>query len=226
MSFKKTVRRLQRHLARRRATSYWEGRANDLVAGYDTPSDWAARGWIDLNAETDVIPNLLREAGAESVLVVGAGVGREYGYLEANGFKPRGFDLAPTLVEQCRKRFPDIETTVDTVIGAEERHPPADAVLSVTVMQHIPPAEVDAAARALKALARRVIVAREQTFRKVPSSYQWAHDYGLIFADWKLVYRQTTDETDDWRVELLAWITPVLNDREEPMFANGNLLQP
>jgi SAM-dependent methyltransferase len=210
VSFKKTVERLREHLARRRATGYWERRAQDLVSAYDTPADWSSRGWINLDAEAEIIPSLLHDAGARSVLVVGAGVGREYDYLQANGFHVLGFDIAPTLVAECRKRYPNIRTTVDTLIGAESRHTPADAVMSITVMQHIPPSEVHAAARALKKLARRIVVLREQTFRRDVSAYQWAHDYDGIFADWNLRHKQTTDETSEWRVELLAWTPPAL----------------
>jgi SAM-dependent methyltransferase len=188
---------------------YWENRADALIEGYDTPETWEQRGWLKDGVEEEAIPALLASANARSVLVVGAGSGRQYRFLRPLGLEIRGFDISPTLVATCKARYPDIETVVDTLVGAADRHPQMDAVLSTTVLQHVPPDEIQPAVAAVKLLAERLVVLRETTYLKEPSGYQWAHDYGALFEDWPIVHRSVTDENDSVRVELIAWIPPL-----------------
>lgn len=187
---------------------YWENRADALIDAYDSPESWAQRGWIRDGVEQAQVPPLLERVGARSALVVGAGTGRQYEFLRPLGVQIRGFDISPTLVDACRRRYPEIETVVDTLIGAEERYTPVDAVLSTTVLQHIRPEEIDAAVAAVKSLAQRIVVIRETTRLKTASSYQWAHDYRSLFADWRTISSAVTDENEVVRVELIAWAPP------------------
>jgi len=189
---------------------YWEQRADDLIEGYDSPQSWEERGWLRGSVEETVVPRLLERAHARSVLVVGAGSGRQYEFLEPLGLTIRGFDISPTLVATCRRRYPDIDTVVDSLIGAADRHPAMDAVLSTTVLQHVPPHEIHLAVGAIKELATRLVVLRETTYLKDVASYQWAHDYRELFGDWRTLYEEKTDETDRVRVELIAWSPPSL----------------
>lgn len=188
---------------------YWEDRADALIEGYDAPETWEQRGWLRDGVEEEAIPPLLAGVNARSVLVVGAGSGRQYHFLQPLGLEIRGFDISPTLVAACQRRYPDIETVTDTLIGADDRHPRMDAVLSTTVLQHVPPGEIQPAVAAVKLLAERIAVLRETTYLKEPSGYQWAHDYGALFEDWPIVHRSVTDENDSVRVELIAWTPPV-----------------
>jgi SAM-dependent methyltransferase len=185
---------------------YWESRAPDLVDGYDHPETWARRGWMAGGVEEEVVPDLLRRYGVGSVLVVGAGTGRQYAFLEDLGISVRGFDISPTLVRAARERHPGIETVVDDVIGAEQRHQPEDAVLGTAVLQHISPESIGEAARAVSDLARRMVVLRELTWLTGESDYQWAHDYEALFGDWDLAHRVVTDSNDVCRVELFAFV--------------------
>jgi SAM-dependent methyltransferase len=156
--------------------------------------------------EEEVVPQLLRQHGIGSVLVVGAGTGRQYGFLDGLGMDVRGFDLAPTLVAAARERHPAIDTVVDDLIGAETRHAPADAVLSTAVLQHVAPEQIHDAARAVIGLARRMIVLREVSWLAAVSPYQWAHDYEALFGEWTVAYRAVTDDNERARVELRALV--------------------
>jgi SAM-dependent methyltransferase len=187
---------------------FWERRAPDLVHGYDHPETWSKRGWMVGGVEEEVVPELLRQHGIGSVLVVGAGTGRQYGFLDGLGVEVRGFDLAPSLVAAARERHPTIDTVVDDLIGAEARHKPADAVLSTAVLQHVAPERVGDAGRAVAGLARRMIVLREVSWLAAASSYQWAHDYDALFGDWAVAYRAVTDDNERARVELRALVRP------------------
>src|SRR5690348_7611258 len=84
--------------------TYWEGRSRDLIEGYDHPETWDKRGWMRGGIEEQVVPELLHGEGVRSVLVPGAGSGRQYEFLLAAGFEPRGFDISPTLVQTCEER--------------------------------------------------------------------------------------------------------------------------
>ncbi len=203
-------RRASRLLGRGGTTRYepaafWESRAHELIEGYDHPETWAERGWVRAGVEEEAVVDVLRENGVRSVVVPGAGSGRQYAYLLAAGFETRGFDISPSLVAACRERYPDVQTELAGFPQAADRLEPADAVLSVNVLQHVPPADLDAAVAAVSALARRVVVLRELTEVPAPSSYQFAHDYAAAFAGWELLRREPTDERPGVRVELLAW---------------------
>jgi SAM-dependent methyltransferase len=185
---------------------YWEQRAPDLVHGYDHPETWAKRGWMAGGVEEKLVPQLLREHRIGSVLVVGAGTGRQYGFFSDLSIDVRGFDISPALVRAARARHPAVETLVDDLIGAEQRHAPADAVLSTAVLQHVAPEQIHDAVRTVESLARRLIVIREVTWLAVSSTYQWAHDYSSLFSDWDLARQVVTDDNERCRVELRALV--------------------
>jgi trans-aconitate methyltransferase len=150
--------------------------------------------------EEELVPRVLHEHGVRSVLVPGAGSGRQYGYL--GGFSVRGFDLSPTLAAAARERYPNVETAVSDLVDAELVHPPADAVVTTALLQHIPPDRIEAAVASLCALAEKLVVIRETTWLARRSSYQFAHDYDSLFRGWKLLESVVTDENAICRVEL------------------------
>ncbi len=193
------------HRRRYRPAEYWEHRANELIAAYDDPASWDTRGWMRAGVEEKSVPRILAEHRVNSVIVAGAGAGRQYAFLASPGISVAGFDLSPTLVSAARQRYPDIPTVVDDVIGAHTRHRPVDAVVTTAVLQHIPPARIADATYSVQQLARRVVVIRETTVLAFRSSYQWAHPYDDLFTGWTEVHRETTDQTDRVRVELIAW---------------------
>jgi hypothetical protein len=86
----------------------------------------------------------------------------------------------------------------------------SDAVLSTAVLQHVPPAQIHDALGSLRSLAGRLLVLREATFLANESHYQWAHPYESLLGDagWDLVYRETTDESANFKTELMAWRAP------------------
>jgi SAM-dependent methyltransferase len=204
----KRLRALFRRPAPYDPDAYWEGRADDLIATYDAPETWAARGWTKNGVEEAAVPPLLSAAGARSAFVVGAGSGRQYAFLQPMGLDLRGLDISPTLAAECERRYPEIPTAVDTIVGAEQRHPATDAVLCTGVLQHIPPPDLAAAITSVKALAERIVVLRELAWMPHESDYIWAHDYAAAFSDWDVVVDDVTDDTERFRVRLQAWTRP------------------
>lgn len=157
--------------------------------------------------EEIVVPRLLGEAGCTTVLVPGAGSGRQYRFLLDAGFSPRGFDISHRLVTECRARFPGVPTWVGDVADARMHAEPADAVVTSAVLQHVSPEQVADAVRLLKALASKLIIIRETTTLGTPSQYQFQHDYSQLFGDCAEVFREVTDASDAATVELVAWRT-------------------
>jgi hypothetical protein len=204
------LRGIRRLLSRVRPTTYlperyWEDRAPELVEVYDAPETWDARGWMRGGIEESVVPSLLRQYGVRTVIVPGAGSGRQYSLLEAEGFEPRGFDISPSLVAVCRERYPAVPTHLGSVVDADMHESPADAVFTSGVLQHVPPHEIGRAIRALRSLAGRMIVIRELTLLAEASPYQFPHDYEALFEGWTEIHRKVTDERQTVRVELIAW---------------------
>jgi SAM-dependent methyltransferase len=187
---------------------YWESRAGDLIRTYDKPETWPKRGWMRAGVEEATVPRLLAEAGCNTVLVPGAGSGRQYRYLLDAGMSPRGFDISERLVRECRARFPEVPTWVGDVAEARAHSNPADAVLTSAVLQHVSPERIPEAVQSLKELASKVIIIREIASLRTPSQYQFAHRYSELFRDWIEVLREVTDASDDVKVELVAWRTP------------------
>ena len=80
---------------------FWEQRAPDLVHGYDHPETWPERGWMAGGFEEEFVPELLRKYEIASVLVVGAGTGRQYGFLTDLGVAIRGFDISEGAISRA-----------------------------------------------------------------------------------------------------------------------------
>ena len=188
-----------------RLSRYWEARAPELIRGYDDPGTWAERRWIPAHVENELVPQLLLNAGVRSVVVVGCGSGREYRYLAPHGFELCGLDVSPTMVAACRERFPHISTELGSVVGAESRLKPVDAAVVSAVLAHVPPADIEAAAKSVTGLARKLVVLHEKTHFDEPSDYQWAHDYDRLLRGWTCVHRQRTDGDATFTTELMAW---------------------
>jgi SAM-dependent methyltransferase len=188
---------------------YWEARSAELISTYDDPSVWRERRWnIASSPEADLVPRLIAEHGIKSVLVVGAGSGRQYAYLQPLGIEVRGFDLSPSLVNECAARYPDVATTVDSVVGCADRQVGADLVLSVTVLQHVPPGDIESAISSLQTLAMRMVVALEFTRFVDPPGYIFAHDYPDLMHGWAQLDRVLVAESERERTECFAWTRP------------------
>jgi SAM-dependent methyltransferase len=197
-----------RQRRRYRPSRYWEARAPELIEAYDRPETWPTRQWMAAGIEETEVPRLLHAEKVRTVLVAGAGTGRQYEYLVREGFDPSGFDISPSLVRASRERFPEVRTNCGDVVGAETRETPADAVITSAVLQHVPPTEIDRAVESIQALAKRFVVIREVVELLTDADYQFAHDYSRLFANWHEVRRTTTDEWPGVRVEIIAWRRP------------------
>lgn len=206
------ARRMARRLVspRYRPQRYWEHRAPELIRTYEDPGTWAGRGWnIAQSPEAEIVPKLLGDLRANSVVVAGAGTGRQYEYLENTGLTDlRGFDLSPTMVAECRRRFPSIDTVVGDVIHCADQHAQADVVLAVTVLQHVRPQDISRALAELKTLAHLALVVVEFSRFHEPSSYTFEHPYRELMADWPLQLEVAFDASATRLTELLAWTRP------------------
>jgi trans-aconitate methyltransferase len=158
--------------------------------------------------EEETVPSLLTIAGCKTVLVPGAGSGRQYRFLLDAGFLPRGFDISERLVKECRSRFPHVATWVGDVAEAQMHSRPVDAVVTSAVLQHVSPEHIARAVRSLKGLASKLIIIREITSLSTPSQYQFAHNYSELLDDCSEIFREATDARDAATVELIAWSTP------------------
>jgi SAM-dependent methyltransferase len=193
-------------------STYWERRSRELIDAYDHPETWIQRDWsIATSPEERVVPELLDLFEVRSVLVAGAGSGRQYEYLEPLGLDEiRGFDLSPTMVAECTRRYPHVPTIIDDVIGCHMHERSADAVLAVTVLQHVRPPEIAAALDSLRRLAGKLLIVLELTEYSGHNSYVFAHDYLSLMRDWRLVSHEDVRARPNERTELLTWAPATL----------------
>lgn len=146
-------------------------------------------GWFEpLYAESGGHPELLpwyREgphpyleggvpvAPGAAVLVVGCGLGDDAAWLAGLGHRVTAFDLAPSAIEAARARHPDaeVEWRVADLLDAPGDLGPADLVVEVHTVDHLPGVVRDAAMQAIGSLVApggsAVVITRLATSREV-----------------------------------------------------------
>ena len=100
-------------------------------------------------------PTLLRllpslDVAGRAVLVVGCGYGDDAALLASAGARVTAFDVSPTAVEECARRYPSYG--ISWVVGDALAPDPAwafDLVVEVNTLQVLPPQERAVAGRAL-----------------------------------------------------------------------------
>jgi len=117
------------------------GRDPDGLSNICTPGQPIWLGSYYARFQRRVYEGLLnmiaRPGSAGRALDVGCGAGRWCVLLAERGYRVTGVDLQPTLIEENRRRFPEIEFAEGMLqeFTSPERF---DLVSSVTVLQHLP----------------------------------------------------------------------------------------
>jgi SAM-dependent methyltransferase len=127
------------HLARGDAIGWFETLYAE-AAGDSTHVPWA-----DLGPNPNVVDWFEGhpiDGDGRRALVVGCGLGDDAEFLAARGFRITAFDIAPTAVAWCQKRFP--HSSVSYEVGDLLSPPPAwrrafDFVLEAYTLQTLPP---------------------------------------------------------------------------------------
>ena len=129
----------QRHLARDDAYGWFE----EL---YQTAGDdWSVIPWAHLQANPNLVEWLRREdaqGSSQPALAVGCGMGDDAEELARAGFHVVAFDVAPTAIALCRRRFPDslVEYVVANLFEPPDRLLGAfDFVFDANTIQALPP---------------------------------------------------------------------------------------
>jgi hypothetical protein len=133
--------------------------------------------WADLG----VNPNLQEFAGAgRTALTIGCGFGDDAEQLAAWGFETTAFDVAPSAVSACEKRFPGSRVhykTADLLKPPEEWTGSFDFVLEVYTLQVLPPELHPRAIRAAAGFVRKggmiLVIARGREEREDEGQMPW-----------------------------------------------------
>jgi SAM-dependent methyltransferase len=127
------------YLSRGEATGWFE-QLYTSAAGNADAIPWAD-GWPNHN----LVAWLDREkvaVGGRRALVIGCGLGDDADELSRRGFDVTAFDIAPTAIEWCRKRFPDtkVQFVVADLLGPPKQWTRAfDFVFESYTLQAVPP---------------------------------------------------------------------------------------
>jgi SAM-dependent methyltransferase len=115
--------------------------------------------WADLAPHPALIAWLdrLPEAEGGEALVVGCGLGDDAEALSDRGYRVTAFDIAPTAIAQCQRRFPRSEVdylVADLLALPEDWKRKFDLVVEIRTLQSLPPEQRTEAARAVAAMVR------------------------------------------------------------------------
>ncbi|MBN3792838.1 class I SAM-dependent methyltransferase [Burkholderia sp. Ac-20353] len=117
---------------------------------YDAYAADYAQTWLDEGPPDDTYALLEQHFAPGPTADVGCGAGRDTAWLAARGFDVRGYDASTALLDEARRRHPDLpfeHATLPALAGV----PSASFrnVLCETVVMHLDPAEAAAAAARL-----------------------------------------------------------------------------
>ena len=121
--------------------------------------------WADLTANPHLATwDLLDPATMQRVLVVGCGYGDDAEWLSAKGCQVTAFDISPTAVTACQRRFPTSRVDYHVAdlldLPAVWTQRPFDLVVEAYTIQVLPPAspERTAGVRGLVSLTSRTLL--------------------------------------------------------------------
>ncbi|MCA9057603.1 MAG: class I SAM-dependent methyltransferase [Planctomycetaceae bacterium] len=118
----------------------WFEELYSQVAGDETGIPWA-----DMHVNPNFASWLADRRGsatAQSALVIGCGLGDDAEELATLGWKVTAFDISPTCIDWCRKRFPDSVVTYQTAdlfVAPPEWRQAFDFVFEAYTLQVLPP---------------------------------------------------------------------------------------
>lgn len=128
-------------------------------------------------------PTLLRVLPSLAVsglrtLVVGCGYGDDAALLAGAGATVTAFDLSPTAVEHCRRRFPALDVRVGDALAPDPAWAGAyDLVVEINTLQVLPPPERGVAGEALGTCVAPdgvlLVIARGREPTDPPGSMPW-----------------------------------------------------
>lgn len=147
---------------------YWEKRADswDRQAGTALP-------------ELDKLESLFIEIKPKSVIDIGCGSGRWYPYFKKQGVVYRGIDISENLVNLAKRKFPDGMFKAEKVENLPKPPQKFDLAFSFTTLEHITEEEFPKAVKALKQVAKKMILVEPVNFQS--RHYCHVHNYHQAF---------------------------------------------
>lgn len=155
---------------------YWDRRAES----------WVLQSDVD-EVKEKKLKNILSTIKFDSVLDVGCGSGRFVNYFKDK--KYTGCDIAKHLVDVCKERFPERDFYTSSVEDVKPlSNHKFDLVFCYTVLEHVPPENIQKAVDALKSVGKKMLIVEPVDF--IPQGdYCYSHDYKKLFnvtKTWKL----------------------------------------
>jgi protein-L-isoaspartate O-methyltransferase len=136
---------------RDRATRYWASLRDYHKSNDDDP--------LAIERSRFIADVLVPALGLESLLEIGTNSGRNLGIVKQAhpSIRVKGIDVNPRALEHGRQRYPDVEFALQDANDWTEPAGAWDAVLTMSVLDHVPDEAVVALARNMAASARYVI---------------------------------------------------------------------
>lgn len=133
--------------------------------------------WAELRPN----PNLMEFAGSgKTALVVGCGLGDDAEQVAQWGFETTAFDISPTAIEGCKRRFPGSPVryeTADLLAPPENWKGRFDFVLESYTVQALPPdvraQAIDGVASFVKPGGMVLVIARAREENDPPGQVPW-----------------------------------------------------
>lgn len=145
----------------------------ETLDAYDkAPGDFA-KGWLAQDTPEDLQAVVRKYFKPGTAADIGSGSGRDAAWLAENGFSVTGYDASRGLLEEARRRYPDLKFEYATLPAlAEIDDASFDNVLCETVIMHLPQDEIVPSVRRLLSIL---------------------NTGGVLYLSWR------TDKAADWR---------------------------
>jgi SAM-dependent methyltransferase len=128
---------------------------SETVEAYDNSPQRYADEWHSQPAPSDLHEVVLAYFRPGPTADIGCGSGRDTAWLSSQGFEAAGYDVSTGLLEEARRRYPEIpfhEGSLPELAGIGDEA--FENVLCETVVMHLPAGVIPASVRRLGAILR------------------------------------------------------------------------
>ena len=154
------------------------------------------------NYEMLCILDIFRDVDAERSLEIGCGYGRLSPIIGQFATENIAIDINEESLAEARKHYPDIEFKCQSAMNLELEDDSVDLIVTWTVLQHIPPSDIQRAVDEIKRVSTEqatILICEATRYPDRAGGHTWDRpvtQYEELFADFNLVHSSPLSDVD------------------------------